>query len=142
MTIKYDRLPEDVRSRIPDAATYLSAHHRVVFAYLFGSMAGDTMNPLSDVDIAVYLLGVSDLEEERLEILGELANILGTDEIDLVILNTAPLPLKARIVRNRKVLADKKPTLRCEFESLVLREYFDFSVKERDIFARRFSVGR
>ena len=29
----------------------------VIFAYLFGSLAGGAPKPLSDVDIAVYLLG-------------------------------------------------------------------------------------
>lgn len=141
MTIKYNKLPVDIRSRISNAAAYLSAHPKMVFAYLFGSMARNTVSPLSDVDIAVYLSDVSDLEEERLEISGRLAVILGTDEIDLVILNTAPLPLRARIVRDRTVLTDKNPSQRYEFESLVLREYFDFSVKERNILTRRFSVG-
>lgn len=142
MTIKYNRLPDDIRSRLPDAAAYLSAHPEVVFAYLFGGMARDTATPLSDIDIAVYLSEDADPEEERLEIVGRLAELLRTDEIDLVILNSAPLPLKARVIRDRHILTDKRPSLRHQFESLTLREYFDFSVKERDIFAGRFSIGR
>lgn len=142
MTIKYNRLPDDIRSRLPDAAAYLSAHPKVVFAYLFGGMTRDTATPLSDIDIAVYLSEDADPEEERLEIVGRLVELLRTDEIDLVILNSAPLPLKARIIRDRHILTDKLPSLRHQFESLTLREYFDFSVKERDIFAGRFSIGR
>ena len=63
------------------------------------------------------------------------------EHADLVILNTASLPLKARIIQNKKVLVDKDPNLRYSFESLTLREYFDFSIKEKDILYRRYKIG-
>jgi len=98
--------------------------------------------PLSEIDIAVYLKEDVDLNKEKMNILQGLIDLLGTEEIDLVLINTAPLTLKARIVGNKKILADKDPYLRHHFESLVLREYFDFSKKEEQIFKRRFSLGR
>jgi len=49
--------------------------------------------------------------------------------------------LKARIIQNKKVLIDKDPNLRYSFESLTLREYFDFSIKEKDILYRRYKIG-
>jgi hypothetical protein len=55
-----------------------------------------------------------------------------------VLLNTAPLTLKMKILENKKVIADKNPFLRYRFESLVMREYFDFSVLEKGILERRF----
>jgi hypothetical protein len=54
----------------------------------------------------------------------------------------SPLPLKAKIIQNKKVLVDKDPNLRYSFESLTLREYFDFSIKEKAILYRRFGIGR
>lgn len=77
-----------------------------------------------------------------MEILGKLIDLLEADEIDLVILNTASLPLAARIIEHKVILVDKKPFLRHAFESLILREYFDFSRKEMEILQRRYSVGR
>ncbi|MDO8136437.1 MAG: nucleotidyltransferase domain-containing protein [Candidatus Brocadiales bacterium] len=142
MTIKYKPLPQDILLQMPKVKEYLLAHPRVVFAYLFGGISRAVVRPLSDIDIAVYLSEGSDLKEERYEILGRLAGLLRTDEIDLVILNTASLPLKARVIRQKEVVVDKDPSLRHQFESLVLREYFDFSIKERDILFRRFSLGR
>ena len=62
--------------------------------------------------------------QREMEILGKLSEILHTDEIDLVILNTASLPLLARIIKNKKILTDKDPFLRHKFESLTLRKYF------------------
>lgn len=140
--IKTHRIPEDILDRIPEVKAYLEAHPRVLFAYLFGGLAKGKLSPLSDVDIAVYLSEGVNIPQEKLEILGKLMDILGTDEIDLVILNTASLPLRARIIEKKRVITDKDPFLRHKFESLTLREYFDFSVKEMAIFKRRYSLGR
>ena len=96
---------------------------------------------MSDVDIAVFLSGDVDFRDEKMEILRRLTNVLKTDEIDLVVLNKASLPLVARIIKNKKILTDKDVFLRHRFESLILRKYFDFSVKERSIFKRRYSIG-
>ena len=111
----------------------------VIFAYLFGGMVKDRPNPLSDVDLAVYVKDTRKLD--YLEMLGKIADILGTDEIDLVILNNAPLSLTGRILQGRKVLVDKKPFVRHLFESLILREFFDFSIKEKDILKRRYGIS-
>ncbi len=140
--IKTHRVPEDILDRISQAKVYLEGHPRVLFVYLFGGLAKGKPTPLSDVDIAVYLSKGGDVAQEKMEILGKLMDILGTDEIDLVMLNTASLPLKARIIENKKVITDKDPFVRHKFESLTLREYFDFSVKEMGIFKRRYSLGR
>lgn len=83
----------------------------------------------------------ADMAQKKLEILGKLIELLKTDEIDLVILNTASLPLAARIIESKIILVDKKPFLRHAFESLTLRKYFDFSKKEMDILERRYKVG-
>ena len=48
------------------------------------------------MDIAVCLSEDKDITEKRLEILGELMDILKTDEIDLVILNAAPISLRMK----------------------------------------------
>ena len=113
----------------------------IIFAYLFGSSATKTFTPMSDIDIAVYLNPNVDISKERLDLVGDLMLALKTDNIDLVILNTSPLPLKARVVQNKETLVDKYPSLRHSFESLVLRQYYDFSIKETNIFRRRFSLG-
>lgn len=42
-----------------------------------------------------------------MEILGKLMELLETEEIDLVILNTAPLTLRMKILENKKIIADK-----------------------------------
>lgn len=139
--IKYSKLPENIESLIPGAVAYLSSMDEVRFAYLFGGLAGGKPTPLSDVDIAVYLLEDTNLLEKKMEILGKMIELLETDVIDLILLNKAPLSLRKKILESRRVIVDNDPFLRHKYESLTLREYFDFSVKEMAILERRFLHG-
>ena len=139
--IKYTKLPENIELLLSKAEAYLKSRSDVVFAYLFGGLAKKKPMPLSDVDIAIYLLEGVDMVEKRMEILGKLMILLETDEIDLVILNTAPLTLKMKILENKKVIVDNNPFLRYSYESLTIRKYFDFSIKETGILERRFFHG-
>jgi len=120
----------------------LSQRESIVFAYLFGSIITEFITPMSDIDIAVYLNTNVNISEERLGLIGDLMTTLKTDDIDLVILNSAPLTLRARIVLNKEMLIDKSPFLRHSFESLVMRQYYDFSIKENNVFERRYFLGR
>ena len=138
--IRFKPLPEDIEQRLPLAAEYLRSHPRVVFAYLFGGLARGEHRPLSDVDIAVYLAG-SVTADVKLDILGKLIDILGTDEIDLVILNTAPPLLAMNVLRKKQVVADNEPAMRHRFESLSFRKYFDFLPVELDMLKKKMTHG-
>jgi predicted nucleotidyltransferase len=138
---KFNRLPDDILSRLPAAESYLHSHPKVLFAYLFGSLVRGFRQPLSDVDIAVYLENYENFSKTKLEILESLADVLQTDEIDLVILNTASLPLAMNILRENRILVDKQPFTRHIVESLTMRKYFDFSMKESAQLRRRYLDG-
>lgn len=140
--IKLNKIPDNVHELLPKVRDYLSTHPKVVFAYLFGGLARLKPSPLSDIDIAIYLSGDIDVMQEKMEILGRLIELLETDEIDLTILNIASLPLVARIIEKKVILVDKEPFLRHGYESLILRKYFDFSIKEMEILKRRYLLGR
>jgi len=139
--IKFDKLPSDILQLLPEAVDYLESHPEVLFAYLFGGLARGKPQPLSDVDIAIYLRTGKNVAEEKLEILGDLVTILQTDEIDLVVLNTAALALVMNIVKARKIIVDKDPFSRHIFESVTMRKYFDFSIKEAAMLQRRYLHG-
>src|SRR4030042_2817662 len=126
--IKHSKLPENIDQLLPRAEAYLSSHNAIIFAYLFGALARSQRRPLSDVDISVFVKKTKNLSALKMEILGKLNDILKTDEIDLVILNTAPLPLRMRILQTKKLLVDKNPFFRHRYESLTMREYMDFSI--------------
>ena len=95
---------------------------------------------MSDVDIAVYLTK-GKFRDKRFEILGDLIDLLKTDKLDLVILNSAALSLKMRIIQTKRVVADNFPFIRHAFESATMRTYMDFSKIEIRLLEKRFLYG-
>jgi predicted nucleotidyltransferase len=140
--IKFEAIPKEILSRLPSAQHVLTHDENVIFAYLFGGLTEGRAKPLSDVDIAVFLANANNLAEYKLDLFCRLSDALGTTELDLVVLNTAPTSLTGRILQNKKLLADKEPPRRHSFESLALREFFDFRFKEAAFFNRRYGFGR
>lgn len=132
--IRFKPLPADIETRIPEAANYLESHPNVLFAYLFGGLARGERQPLSDVDIAVWLTGTRNKAKTKLDLIESLSDVLGTEEIDLVVLNSQEnVPLAAEVLRACQVIVDKAPFERHKFESLALRKYFDFQPRELNI---------
>lgn len=140
--IKFEKLPADILARIPEAIKVLSEDNHVIFAYLFGGLVKGKVNPLSDIDIAGYLKDMDNLAEHKLLLFDKLTDALGTNELDLVILNTAPISLAGRVLQKKEVLIDKAPSQRHLYESLTLRKFFDFKIKEEMFFSRRYGIGR
>ena len=139
--IRHKSLPKNIQDLLSKAADYLQSRHDVSFAYLFGTLSKGQGTPLSDVDIAVFLSGGDKRAEKKLEILGDLSDLLNTDEVDLVDLHTESLPLKMRVIKTGTVIADNDPFERHNFESLAIRQYLDFAVKEKAILEGRFLNG-
>ena len=137
--IRYKKLPENIQQGINALIGFFMNDSNVIFAYLFGGLLKDRQSPLSDVDIAVYIKNIKNLD--YLDLFDKTTNVLGTDEVDIVVLNTSPISLTGRILQNRKILIDKDPFLRHRYESITLRKYFDFAIKERDILERRYGIG-
>ncbi len=125
--------------RMSPLKDYLEKHPDIVFAYLFGGLTKKPPGPYSDVDIAIYVKEPKRIK--YLDIFTDITRVLGTDEVGLVVLNKAPLSLSGRVLLSKKLLVDKEPFLRHRYESLTLRKFFDFQVKERQIFKRRYGIG-
>lgn len=136
-----NKLPEDIKYRLNNAKRLLKDDKNVVFAYLFGGFGRDEIKPLSDIDIAVYLKKSDKISDYKLNLISKLILTLGTDEIDLVVLNHAPISIVGRILKSRKVLVDKNPSFRKSYELLMLRQFFDFTIKESQLLKWRFNLG-
>jgi predicted nucleotidyltransferase len=134
-------LPADIERRLATLGAVLEGHPVVRFAYVFGGAGRRDLRPLSDVDVAVYLDDAVDPVTARLELIGAVTKHLGTDEVDLAVLNRAPIALLGRILQSRRVIADKDPFLRHRFESLALRQFLDFRIFERRFLDTRFARG-
>lgn len=100
----------------------------ICFGYLFGSMANETYNAMSDIDIALMFEKKYDDIDDVL-IRGDIIEIgksFFKEPVDVVNLGKSTLILKYSIVHEGIVIKDDDSGKRAEFESLTLREYFDF----------------
>ena len=110
-----------------------ASYPQIKLVYLFGSAARQDMGPMSDFDFAVFLDNKDTTEAAytRFQLMGELSCILGTDNVDVVILDTAKSPeFKYNVIREGELIFEKEP-FRVTFEPTVLNEYFDFSAMLR-----------
>lgn len=105
----------------------LKNEEKISAAYLFGSYARGANTPLSDVDIAVLLSETpKNLLEYHLHLINKLSSIVG-DNMDLIILNTAPPMLKHQIIKHGRIIYSRSERERVIFEAKAECEYLDFS---------------
>lgn len=135
------QLPADIDARIGSLGKALEAAPGIVFAWLFGSAARGELRQQSDVDVAVFLDDDVDPVEGRLDAIVRVSRHLGTDSVDVVVLNSVPTSLLARILRDRRVLLDREPFRRHRFESLAIRQAADFRIFEHRLLERRTRRG-
>ncbi|MEA1904541.1 MAG: nucleotidyltransferase domain-containing protein [Candidatus Hadarchaeota archaeon] len=105
----------------------LGREKHVELAYLFGSAARGEAGKLSDIDVAVYLdesLTPGERFDLRLELIGKLTFLLGTDNVDLVVMNDVPILLKYNIIKEGTLLRAEKG-LKAKVESDILSKYLD-----------------
>jgi hypothetical protein len=134
-------LPAAIEDRLATLGVVLGGQPSVRFAYLFGGAGRGELRPLSDIDVAVYLDEAVDPVQARLDLISVVTRHLGTDEVDLVVMNQAPTALLGRILQSRRVIAEKDPFLRHRFESLEMRKFLDFRIFEQRFLAARFLRG-
>lgn len=145
----------DERSRVPvlDGAALerLSValdHEGVVAAMLIGSQARGNPGPLSDIDLAVWhrpALEPRGRFDLRLELAGAAARALGTDEIDVVLLNDAPPLMRHRAIRDGKRLVERDHDERVRLETRAILEYLDTAPLRKQLglaMRRRMKEGR
>lgn len=97
----------------------------LVLVYLFGSQAQGCSGPMSDYDFAV-LFEKGPSMGERAALIHELARLLGTNSVDLVVLNRATIELKYSVIATGSLLYEVSRAERVEFEAQTLSRYFDY----------------
>jgi predicted nucleotidyltransferase len=125
----------DEKSRVPpidEAALERLSHaldqEGVVAAMLIGSQARGSVGPLSDVDIAVWhdpALDPRGRLDLQLKLAAEAGRALGTDEIDIVLLNRAPPLMCHRAIRDGKRLVERDYDERVRLETRAVLDYLD-----------------
>ncbi len=100
----------------------------IAAALLFGSYGTKYQTPLSDVDMAILFLPGQKISLDReLVILSDLSIITGEEDINLVILNKAPLTLQFEVLLTGNVLFKKDLCLE-DFHEYVCKRYADYKI--------------
>jgi len=109
--------------------TYFEQQEDVLFALMFGSRARGTAGPLSDVDVAVmFPESLDDYARfrRRLRLMVELSAILGTDDVDVAVLNDVPITLGYRVFRDGIMLQCRDDTAFVKAKASIISQYLDF----------------
>jgi predicted nucleotidyltransferase len=121
-------LPADIQDRVRALTHAWGGDPDVAAVYLFGSRAGPRAGPRSDVDLAVVLhprLDAAARWRKRLDLMVDACRRLGTDAVDLVVLEDAPSLLGHRVLAGGVLLVERDPRRRTQVAERVLREYLD-----------------
>ena len=138
----HEALPSNIEQRLAGLGDVIAAASAAVdFAYVFGSVAAGRQTPRSDVDLAVHISGPADGLAVRLEVMRAASRHLGTDAVDVVLLNAAPIALAGRVLTTRRVVLDRVPFARHRYESLTARMFQDFRIREHRLLAQRYPHG-
>lgn len=133
----YSKKKVAMRKEIQRILEYFEKRREVVALFLFGTFDTIKERPDSDIDLAV-LIDPQKAEDNNYEMLkAEYYNTspdFSLRNIDIVILNTAPTPLKYEIFKTGRILLDRNPDLRRLFTALTLQEYFDYKIVEDTYF--------
>ena len=123
----------------------LAAREEILEAYLFGSRARGGARPDSDIDVAVYVDEACADDGHwgyQAELTTDLMAVLGTNEVDVVVLNKAPILLYHRVLRDGVRFLSRDLRATTTRAAQALSRYFDFlpQLDKMDV-ARRHSAG-
>ena len=137
-----DNVDRRIVERLSEA---LAAREEILEAYLFGSHARGKARPDSDIDVAVYIdeaLADDGNWGYRAELTTALMVALGTNDVDVVVLNKAPILLYHRVLRDGIRLLSRDLRATTTRAGRALSYYFDFlpQLDKMDA-ARRYAAG-
>lgn len=126
MSVRRSLEPEQLRQRL---RPFFGTRPEVLAAFVFGSTVRGAAGPLSDVDIAVLLTAGAarfhESDDYKARLLADLMSILGTRDVDLVLLNEAPPLLSHRVLRDGILLHVNDEKALADFRFRALQTYLD-----------------
>ena len=115
---------------VTEISFYLEKNFKeIVAVYLYGSFVTNLF--FSDIDLGI--ITKNDFERTlnfELDLENKLEKIVKYS-VDVRVLNRAPLSFCQNVIRQRKVILDKDPNLRADFEGQILKQYFDVAYFQR-----------
>ena len=137
------KLPGDVMKRVPAIVEKMSRDEEVIALYAFGSVASGVLKPLSDLDFGVLVSMELDRRQrfdKHLELIGVFNETFRTDEVDLVLMNNAPMRFSYNIISKGKLLFYRDKHFLTDFCARTIKLYLDFKFF-RDNFDKVFLRG-
>ena len=113
----------------------------IEFAYLFGSFAADTENPLSDIDIAIYQhtnKSAYDYRMAEFKIESDLMNSIPSVEFDVRSLNDAPIIVIGKILNEGTLLFMKDEKFYYDYLVNKSIQYMDYCFIYDPLFKERY----
>jgi len=100
---------------------------KIVFAYIFGSLAKGKLSKLSDMDFAFYVNPVDDLFDLKLALYADCSRLLNRNDVDIVVLNELKnLILADEIITRGVLIYDAEPNRRINYEIRIHHQAIDF----------------
>ena len=127
---------ESVRSgleSIQEQITQECQHHPEIAAvFLFGSYGTSYQTQFSDIDLGVLFFpdSVPDLKGE-MRLTGLFCKAAGRDDLDVVVLNKAPLPLRYRIVVEGQLICEQDYVYTSDFLAATYTLFLDYNIDYR-----------
>jgi predicted nucleotidyltransferase len=137
------KLPTDVSDRIPLVVERIRKDPGVIALYAFGSLATGDLKPLSDLDFGILVSRKLDKRkrfDKHLELIGMFNEVLMTDEVDLVMLNDAPMRFAHTIIKSGNLMYCADTSELAAFIERTVKNYLDFRFY-RDLFDDEFLKG-
>ncbi|HET6583689.1 MAG TPA: nucleotidyltransferase domain-containing protein [Nannocystaceae bacterium] len=117
-----------VDARLRELTAAWAADPDIAAIWVFGSRASGRPRPWSDIDLAVALASGLDAKrrsQKHGELLADACARLGTDAVDLVVLEDAPSVLAHRVIAGGRRLAVRDSTRTVHVVEDVFRRYID-----------------
>ncbi len=112
-----------LKDKLPEI---LTTHKEISLIYLFGSRVDGHLGPMSDYDLGVLIDRDVDERQVQVRLAHDLACALGTDRVDLLLLNRAPIELAYAIIAQGEILFQRDLATRVEYEAQVMSLYGDY----------------
>jgi len=122
-------MQETLMSRLLQTLPDVLESQPVQLAYLYGSTVAGRTTPFSDVDIALLTTEpLTPLARLRLiqHVQMRLYDDCDLDNIDVRIINDAPLVLQGRVVTDGRLVYARDEQARVDFETTTRMSYFDY----------------
>jgi predicted nucleotidyltransferase len=118
---------------------YTKQNENMMVLYLVGSFDTRYHTPLSDIDFAVISRNEMKFNEQA-KVLSDFMEILHTDNVDIIFLPGAGLPMQHKVLSNGRLLYNRDPIFLANFIEQTIKLYCDFQI-DLNQFYRDYDIG-